>query len=80
MAVGVYSINSNFSNFGNSLNFEIRTSIFGKTKKQRQILQQKLKCPLGAFIASVGSSIFLTNFHHSDSHSKITVHENDDKK
>ena len=32
LAVRVYSINSNFSNFGNSVNFEKQTPIFGKTK------------------------------------------------
>ena len=35
LAVGVYSINSNFSSFGNSLNFEKiekQTMVVGKTK------------------------------------------------
>ena len=60
LAVGLYSINSNY---GNSLNFEKQTPIFRKDKlrysqKPTSILnpeKQSPICPLRAFIASVGS-------------------------
>ena len=69
LALSVYSINSNFSNFGNSLNFEQQTSIFGKTKKQSTILR-KTKMPLKSF----HSFCRFLNCHH-----KWQSFENDDK-
>ena len=42
-----------------------KTNFDFKAKKQSPIdLENNLRCPLRAVIASVGSLIFLTNFHH----------------
>ena len=91
LAVGVYFINSNFSIFGNYLNFEKQTPIFGKTKsganfdfkthtqKNQSPISRKKKVPLRTFIASVSSLMLLTNFHHKwrtyAGHSKTKVRE-----